>query len=290
MSAPNSPMRPTGATRAVSPAQQLVDLVLNSHDPGYREAADRRQAAGGVLRWYDHPATAVGSLLIGFVLIVAYIHTNRAAPAAAKTHDSLVQRVHSAQDTADRLAARIAELNAQVNTVRGAGIGTGTLADRLAAAQLAAGQTAVTGPGLEVHLADPPVPKPGQDEDREGTTPIGATHLLTDADVRSVVNQLWADGAQAVSVNDIRITSTTSIRFAGEVVLVDFQSVTTPYVIRGIGAADELATGFAASAVAARYQTQSSALGIEFSFTERQKLTMPAGAPVSLRYAKGTTK
>lgn len=277
------------AAPKISSAQQLVDLVLNSHDPGYREAAERRKAGGGGLRWYDRPATALGCLLIGFVLVVAYIHTNRGAPAAKQTHDRLVQRVRTAERTADRMAKQVTTLDGQVSSVRSAGIGSGTLADQLAAEQLAAGQTAVSGPGLEVRLADPPTPDQDKGNDREGSTPIGATHVLTDGDIRSVVNELWADGAEAVSVNDTRITSTTTIRFAGEAVLIDFRAVTSPYVIRAIGASETLATGFAVSTPAARYQTQSSALGIEFSFTEKAELQLPAAAPVSLRYAKGTT-
>lgn len=270
--------------------QQLVDLVLNPHDPGYRDAAERRRAAGQQLRWYDRPATALGCLLIGFVLVVAYVHTNRGAPTAKVTHDRLVDRVRAAEHAADDMADTVADLNKQVATIRAAGIGSGTLADRLAADQLAAGQTAVTGPGLEVRLADPSAPDPDQAGGRQGSTPISATHVLTDSDIRSVVNELWADGAQAISVNDIRITSTTSIRFAGEAVLIDFRAVTSPYLIRAIGAADKLATGFAVSTPAARYQTQASALGIGFSFAQKDDLHLPAAAPVSLRYAKGIAK
>ena len=106
-----------------------------------------------------------------------------------------------------------------------------------------------------------------------------ATQLLTDRDVRSVVNELWADGAEAISVNDIRLTPTSAIRFAGEAVLVDFEPINPPYVIRAIGNADRLDTGFAASAVASRYQTLASVRGIGFSFDERDKL-QPAGQHV----------
>ena len=73
--------------------------------------------------------------------------------------------------------------------------------------------------------------------------------------MRSVVNELWHDGAEAISVNDVRLTPTTAIRFAGEAVLVDFQPITSPYTIRAIGDRHVLETGFVDSAVASRYQT-----------------------------------
>ena len=43
-----------------------------------------------------------------------------------------------------------------------------------------------------------------------------------------MVNELWADGAQAMSVNDVRLTPTSAIRFAGQAVLVDFQPLLPP--------------------------------------------------------------
>ena len=77
----------------------------------------------------------------------------------------------------------------------------------------------------------------GTDADRRGR------HILTDRDVRGVVNELWPDGAEAIAVNDVRLTPDRAIRFAGEAVLVDFQPITSPYMIGAIGDADELTTG-----------------------------------------------
>jgi uncharacterized protein YlxW (UPF0749 family) len=59
---------------------------------------------------------------------------------------------------------------------------------------------------------------------------------------------------------------------------VDLVPVTSPYTIRAIGPPDTLATGFAGSAVASRYQTLVSADGIGFSFKERDTLKLPASA------------
>ena len=56
--------------------------------------------------------------------------------------------------------------------------------------------------------------------------------------MRSVVNELWSDGAEAIAVNGIRLTPTSAIRFAGDAVLVDFQPITSPYRIDAIGDAD----------------------------------------------------
>jgi uncharacterized protein YlxW (UPF0749 family) len=273
-------------TRSFS-TQLLVDLVLDPRDPGY-EAAARRRGGLSSRRWYDKPAVAIGCLMAGFLLAVAYVHTHRGAPEAAKVHNDLVTRVRSAEDRANGLATDAQALATRLNTLRNAALagGSGTLAAQLNLSQLLAGEVAVTGPGLRVVLSEPPAAQPTTGPGRGGTVPITVGHILTDRDVRSVVNELWADGAEAISVNNIRLTPTSAIRFAGEAVLVDFEPITSPYTIRAIGRADSLDTGFAASDVASRYQTLAGADGIGFSFQEQSTLSLPASAVITPRYAR----
>jgi len=265
----------------------LVDLVTNTLDPGYAEAAARRaERPGSPQRWYDRPVLALGCLLVGFVLVIAYLHTNRAAPAAARITSDLAGRVRSAQATAAALGRTADGLDATVKQQRNAALsGAGGLSAALSAEELAAGAVAVTGPGVVVTLTDPPTPTASAAGGRAGTTPLSATHILTDRDVRSVVNELWSDGAEAISVNNIRLTSTSAIRFAGQAVLVDFEPIIGPYQIRAIGDSGSLITRFVQSAVASRYQTLTSADGIGFTFSESSKLNLPASEAPDLRYA-----
>ncbi len=277
------------ANRNLISAQLIADLVTNTLDPGYAAAAQHRGPTPS-RRWFDRPAVAIGCALIGFTLVVAYIHTHRGAPEAAKVHDSLVARVRAAQDRNDGLAAQAQRLNSALTTLRDQALsGNGALSRQLDRDQLLAGQTAAVGPGLQVRLTEPPPTSGSSQPGRAGSIPIGASNILTDRDVRSVVNELWADGAEAISVNNVRLTPTSAIRFAGEAVLVDFAPITSPYQIRAIGNADNLATGFASSDVASRYQTLSSAEGIGFEFTEHTSLTLPASPAVAPRFAHPPT-
>ena len=100
-----------------------------------------------------------------------------------------------------------------------------------------------------------------------------------------MVNELWADGAEAVSVNDVRLTAGSAIRYAGQAVLVDFQPIASPYVVRAVGNRDDLVTRLADSPVASRYQTLAAARGIGFTFTEATSLALPAVITPVLRYA-----
>jgi uncharacterized protein YlxW (UPF0749 family) len=275
--------RPPG----VSPL--LSDLIGSPLDPGYAAAATRRAGApqpSVLRRWYEGSALAAGCLLVGITLVMAYLHANRSAPETAKVRDSLVARVRAAEQQDGTLASTVRTLDNQVTALRDQALAaSGPLGAQLDRNQLLVGQVAVTGPGLQVVLSEPPPGSSTAAPGRPGSTSIAATNILTDRDVRSVVNELWADGAEAISVNDIRLTPTSAIRFAGQAVLVDFQPVSSPYTVRAIGAADNLATGFASSGVASRYQTLSSADGIGFSFREIGSLELPASAPITPRYA-----
>jgi uncharacterized protein YlxW (UPF0749 family) len=266
--------------------RQLVDLVLDPRDPGYAAAARRKGASAG-RAWYDRPAVAVGFVLIGFILAIAWVHTHRGTPQAVQVHDSLVQRARAAQEHTERLAADEAKLNAQLAKMRDAALsGSSGLVTTLNRSRLIAGEVAAVGPGLEVRLSEPKAAQPTDGAGQTGRTPSATGHVLLDRDVRSVVNELWADGAEAVAVNGIRLTPTSAIRFAGDAVLVDFQPITSPYVVDAIGPADGLDTGFAGSEVASRYQTLASAKGIGFSFAEKDKLSLPAAADLVPQYAR----
>jgi uncharacterized protein YlxW (UPF0749 family) len=265
--------------------QLLVDLAANPLDPGYAAAAQRRGGAPAPDGVPHRAAVAIGCALIGFLLVVAYVHTHRSAPQTAKVHNGLVSRVRAEQHSVASLSAQEQKLGADINAVRAQALGGSGELSGLDRSQLQAGLVAVTGPGLEVDLREPTKPTASASAGRGGTTSIGQTNILTDRDVRSVVNELWHDGAEAISVNGIRLTPTSAIRFAGEAVLVDFQPITSPYVIRAIGNADDLATSFASSEVASRYHTLVSADGIGFDFSEHSRMSLPAGTPVTPRYA-----
>jgi uncharacterized protein YlxW (UPF0749 family) len=267
--------------------QQLVDLVLDPRDPGY-EAATERNGGTPARHWYDSTLVTVGCLVVGFLLALAWVHTHRGAPAAAKVHDRLVGQVRAAERTAADLTRTETRVTDELDKLRTAALsGSSQLVRRLQSAQLSAGAVPAQGSGIEVRLAEPTVAtQPSGEPGRGGRTPLTTSHILIDRDVRSVVNQLWASGAEAVAVNGIRLTPTSAIRFAGDAVLVDFQPIASPYVVDAIGNADALITGFAASDVASRYQTLASARGIGFSFVEKRKLTMPGSPVTGLRYAR----
>ena len=88
------------------------------------------------------------------------------------------------------------------------------------------GKTTVKGSGIVVTLSD------------------NDFACIDDYDLLKLVNELRLAGAEAISINDIRITSMTDIKnIAMGFIKIDSNSVTSPYVIKAIGDQTYLESG-----------------------------------------------
>lgn len=115
------------------------------------------------------------------------------------------------------------------------GKGSETLNNQLQDAKVMAGLTELEGPGVKVTLRDKGGPMP---QDAE---------LIHDVDVLRVTNELFAAGAEAISVNGQRLVANSSIRCAGPTILVDDVKVASPFVILAIGNQSVLYSSFTMS-------------------------------------------
>ena len=90
-----------------------------------------------------------------------------------------------------------------------------------------AGLTEVEGPGIVITL---------RDATRTASPNVADSDLaIHDVDVIKVVNELWNAGAEAISVNNQRMTVGSNVRCVGSVVFVDAVRVAPPITIRAIG-------------------------------------------------------
>lgn len=103
------------------------------------------------------------------------------------------------------------------------------------------GTRAVEGSGVTLTIANPI--SAGTDAN-SGSLPRennGARmRLVTDRDIQMLVSVLWEAGAEAIAVNGHRLGVQTSIRVAGQTILVGVNQTQSPYVIEAIGDTNEL--------------------------------------------------
>jgi len=156
-------------------------------------------------------------------------------------------------------------------------------ARRLEALGLASGTLAVRGPGVVVTLADAPEGEVDPEESLRGGTPVDGR--VQDRDLQDLVNGLWAAGAEAVSVNDVRLTALTAIRSAGDTVLVDFRLLSPPYVVRAVGDPQRLELELRDGPTGRRLATYTQLYGLGFEVKRAETLRLPGASTPELRAA-----
>lgn len=266
--------------RSTLTSAMLDDLLNNTLDPGYRSAANRPRRR----RWWDRPAVAAVALVLGLLLAMAYQQSHRSAPARDAARKDLISRIHALESAGSTMDVRARALASEVAALRDEQLST-TGGD-LTQLEVSSGSVPVKGPGLQVTLSEPDKPQASAGQGRPGTGSEQETAVIKDLDVRAVVNQLWSAGAEAIAVNGIRITATSAIRFAGESILVDFQTIDSPYVIEAIGDKNALDVAFADSSVARALKTTQAVYDIGFDFETKSELRLPSATVGQQSYAR----
>jgi uncharacterized protein YlxW (UPF0749 family) len=142
---------------------------------------------------------------------------------------NVVQQLEKVQVEVSKLRSENTKLQ---NAMAGSTNQAKVLNDSLQTAKLLAGLTEVAGPGLTVVLTD---------SQKQEIPEVD--RIIHDYDVRNVVNELWAAGAEAIEINGNRLVATSSVRCVGPIVLVDHRQVAPPINIRVIGDADTMMGG-----------------------------------------------
>ena len=137
----------------------------------------------------------------------------------------------------------------------------------------------VTGPGVQITLSDAP---PGQ-------IPAGATPndlVIHQQDIDDTMNALWAGGAEAMTVQGVRVTSRTVIRCIGNVILVDGTSFSPPYVIQAIGDPETLRATVTANPRMVNFQVYVTKYGLGWDLQTKSSLSFPpATTSLTANYA-----
>ena len=141
------------------------------------------------------------------------------------------------------------------------------LNQQLAAARLAAGLTAVKGPGAVIEIADSKRVVPA------GENPQNFIVLVDD--LRDIVTALWASGAEAIAINGERLVATSSIYGVGASVLVNTSFLSPPFRIEAIGSAGLLDRFTANDAFRGRVAQRIDVFGLEFATAASEELTLP---------------
>lgn len=185
--------------------------------------------------------TASAQIAIGFVcLAAAFMLTlqikstvlNKAASTdeTAGRQDLLVQ-LRQEREKNDNLVDQIMEYKEELQAFQDEAVQSSdysqALAGQLEKAEILAGLTDLTGSGVIVTMSD-------SRNNAQGNIDTSMS-VIHDEDLLRVINELADADAEAISVNDERILSTSEVRCAGSTVSINNNRYSEPYVIKAIG-------------------------------------------------------
>lgn len=188
----------------------------------------------------------------------------------------LADVIHGKADTVTGQERVAVELRRQVATAgKGAALSSSTVAAEIARGDALAGVVGlerVTGAGLTVSLDDAPRPRPGQDRASKNPDDL----VVHQQDVQSVVNALWAGGAEAMTLMGERVISTTAVRCVGNTLLIQGRLVGPPFVVSAIGDPVRMRDALDVEPGVALFQRYVDDYGLGFSVKRHPTLTFKA--------------
>jgi uncharacterized protein YlxW (UPF0749 family) len=267
----------------------ITSMIKRPLDPGYEEAARRRRVAG--LPQATSARTVlviVMALLIGFMFAVSAKALRPKPTVATQARAELIQRIESLQAHSSENEAEIQALTKQVRgyeEIALAQAGAPDLTSRIKDYGIAAGVVPLRGPGLTLTLDD--ATSTGTDA-QAGDRPSSGfeSGRVASSDLQVIVNGLWGAGAEAISINGHRLTSTAAIRFAGQAIIVDFRPLSRPYVITALGDPDQMQRVFGPSFAGVYLDQLTKQFGIRAAFAGSKSLTVPGDSSMHLEFAE----
>lgn len=225
----------------------------------------------------------VALLGLGFLVAAQLASEGPRVRYTTQERSPLVETATQLQAQQDRLKASILEVRVQIQDAERSGEGSAVvvkdLNERLQGARIAAGLIPLNGNGIVLQVEDSLEPvAPDSNE---------ADYLVGARDIRTLVEELWSAGAQAVAVNGERITPTTSVIDIGSSILVNSAYLLPAYQITALGEDDLYARLSASPGFVDFIRARAESYGIRVSFAEPDSVDIPAFAgTVTLRYAR----
>ncbi len=180
-------------------------------------------------------------LTVGIAIQVRTISNTNSTVAQTLTENGLRDEVLRWKERYDNLYSQLEQAEGNLEKVRQQASQDDTSAsskeDEIKLNNMLLGLTDVTGTGIIFTLTD------NQGVTTEMVTSIDddiSYYLVHDSDLRLVVNELKNAGAEAISINNQRIVSTSAITCEGNIIKVNGEKIGSPFVIRAIGSPELL--------------------------------------------------
>jgi uncharacterized protein YlxW (UPF0749 family) len=210
-------------------------------------------------------------LVLGFLIAAQVASEGPRVTYTTQERSPLVATALELQRRQDQLKIQIVDLQDQITALEEQGQGTTAIVrdlnDRLEEARISAGLIPLTGTGLVLRIGDSTMAVPADAND--------ADYLVTARDIRTVIDELWLAGAEAIAVNTERVTTSTGVLDIGHSILVNSAYLAPPYQVSAIGPPDLIDQLGVSQGWRDFLQARQGTFGLEIAFAEPQVVEVP---------------
>jgi len=178
-------------------------------------------------KWWIAIVLSFSGLLFG----IAVANTQRQQPILEKNREDLRATITKNIEVLNKTSEDLSSINNEIAQIQTKTPGLdfhGISQSNESNLQVFSGLSSVKGEGIEIVIND------AIKTDSLETADLELARVY-DSDIQLLVNALWASGAESVSINKSRLTSTSAIRSAGDAILVNYRPLLPPFVISAIG-------------------------------------------------------
>lgn len=178
-------------------------------------------------KWWIAIVLSFSGLLFG----IAVANTQRQQPILEKNREDLRATITKNIEVLNKTSEDLSSINNEIAQIQTNTPGLdfhGISQSNESNLQVFSGLSSVKGEGIEIVIND------AIKTDSLETSDLELARVY-DSDIQLLVNALWASGAESVSINKSRLTSTSAIRSAGDAILVNYRPLLPPFVISAIG-------------------------------------------------------
>lgn len=269
--------------KVVDDSLRLIDDLTNRPlDPLFSDARLTQQKQRSKFStWFTRIIVFIICIAVGFVGIVFVRQLN--TDPRRQVRASLISELQAQNASLKKTTTEVTDLHTKVSRLSDSMPNAGP-DSTLTQDEMTNGALAVKGSGIVVTLADPVA---SGTANGNGPRENNANHIrvVTDSDLQNIVNLLWKAGAEAISVNGYRLGVSTSVRTAGQTILIGVNQVASPYKIEAIGNQKNLSQAMDNDSQPGLYRTLNAA-GINPQVSRSYSLRLPAAQATGVTHAK----
>ncbi len=218
-------------------------------------------------KWWIFTVLAFSGVFLG----IAIANFQRQVPLIEKSKDDLRISIENRIANLGILSESLSEINDQINdqNIQIADVSNRGIKNlNETNLQFISGVKSISGPGFKIVIND------ARNTDSLDFQQVNLARVF-DSDLQLVTNALWASGADAISINNQRVSTTTAIRSAGEAILVNYRPLLPPYEITFIGS-DEVSKKLVENPDFKDFQFVVTTYGLDYKITKLDKVEISA--------------